>query len=349
MINQAKLITQLDTYTNHLVNHINTLGYVPEFITGNDISTIDKTRLLCQTRSIFFLVDYAAIKHDSQYINLANKLTNVVIKNYFCKDTNYFYQYPVNVLGQNTPNDKMLYELAFVICSFAKLYAVTKDKILLDFIYKTKDYVFANYYSHSEQFAKMFNPSTGVNQNSFMHLFEALLEANTVIKDNALLNDFQVYGQNLINTIYDKQHNLIRENSLVEIFEPGHSFEWASLLLEAKEKNLLNTDIDYSNVVRNAEKIGVNSQNLVYAEVSPSKTPSSEAFRIWPLLEQIRYYAMTKEQLKLEKSLDTLISVFFSDENLPYEYVNDKLEPQQTKVKSTTGYHIINCYKYILG
>ncbi len=347
MIDKPKLRQQLDVYAKLLITSLDHHGYVPEFITG-EASELINTRLLCQTRSIFFLIDYAEITQNNLYLDYAQQLAKLIIKEYFCTDQQRFYQYPTSVSNQTTAADKMLYELAFVICSLAKLYKVTHNENLVHYIMSTKNYVFEHYYNQHNQFSSMLNPITGVNQNSFMHLFEALLEANSVINNSELLHDFQQFGTDLLNTIFDNKYNLIRENSNVEIFEPGHSFEWASLILEAKQKNLFSTAIDYTNIVTNAENCGVNNHGLVYAEIKPDQPPSENAFRIWPLLEQIRFYAMINSTDKLAASLNVLNNVFFSTQNLPYEYVNANLEPQQVQVKSTTGYHIINCYKYIL-
>lgn len=347
MINKAKLETQLDTYAQLLIGCINNYAYVPEFING-EVSSLANTRLLCQTRSIFFLVDYAHITKNPKYITDATQLAKVIQSNYFCQNQQRFFQYPVINTTQNTPADKLLYELAFVICAFAKLYAVNQDKSFLQIISQTKAYIFSQYYNRVNKFEAMLNPQTGLNQNSFMHLFEAMLEAVSIIDDVQLHNEFHDFANDLLSVIYDNSAQLIRENSLVAIYEPGHSFEWASLLLEAQQKNLFKSMIDYNSLVSQAEKYGVSQQQLVFAEIQLDAKPHGNVFRIWPLLEQIRFYAMRAQPEKLDIALSALNNVFFSKDNLPYEYVNDKLEPQQTLVKSTTGYHIINCYKYIL-
>lgn len=339
------ILNQLAAYKDFLVSQINKSGYCGEFISDLDATPLNNTRLLCQTRGIFFLIDYAEITGDKQYIEIATELYKKTQETYYNAKLEIWTQYPSQVKEQNTLKDKMLYEYAFVITAYAKLYQANRDRDLLKLIARVKEIIFQNYYNHNIQFKQLEQDAVGINQNALMHLFEALIETTNITDEYK--EDLQIFGQNLLGNIHDNKTNLIREMSLLEIYEPGHSFEWASLILEAKQKSLFDTLIDEVDIVAAAEKYGLTSQGFVVAELS-SKNSNDKNIRIWPTLEQIRYYAMTKDSIKMNKSMETLIKYFFSDKDLPFEYLNENLIPQQQKVKSTTGYHIINCYKYVL-
>lgn len=339
------LLSQLHAYTELLVTQLCNFGYSGEFISEKETSRISETRLLCQTRSLFFLIDYAEISSDTQYIILANKLYEKIQAEYYNSKSKVWTQYPKSKINQNTTKDKMLYEYAFVITAYAKLYSVTNNPELLIHIQQAKEIIFADFYNHEFKFSKLINTETGINQNALMHLFEALIEATNI--DKIYQNDLQQLGNNLLTEIYDNENNLIRENSNQKIYEPGHSFEWASLILEAKEKNMFITNIDENIIALNAEKLGITHQEFVITELSQNDNPDYN-IRIWPTLERLRYYAMISNEKKVIDATTSLIEYFFSDLKLPFEYLNKDLIPQQNKVKSTTGYHIINCYKYVL-
>lgn len=345
MSNKQILMNHLDAYAQLLIKQIKQFGYCGEFISDETASAINETRLLCQTRGIFFLIDYAAIKQDSQYIKLAEQLADYIQNTYYDTTQQIWTQYPKSVVNQNTAKDKMLYEYAFVITAYAKLYGVIQNPELLEYINQVSNIVFSEYYNHIAKFAYLYNSESGINQNALMHLFESFIEVTNNIDDPSYVNDLQVFGSHLLEQIYDNEMNLIREYSKKKLYEPGHSFEWASLIYEAVSKGVFNTTFEHSKLALNAEKFGV-YQNLALSEYNPLATSDNQQIRIWPSLERLRYYAMTGQPIA--EIQDKLTQVFFSAQNLPYEYVNANLEPQQQRVKATTGYHIINCYKYIL-
>lgn len=338
----------LDSYANLLVRQIKNSGYAGEFISDEHISPLNETRLLCQSRGIFFLLDYAVITNNDDYIELAIKLHETIQSNYYSPTTQSWTQLPLSVVEQNISKDKMLYEYAFVITAFAKLYAVTNDEALLTSIDQVRLIIAKDFYNPHAKFSYLIDKQKGVNQNALMHLLEAYIELNSVTENLLYRHELQALAEDLIPLIYDTNAQLIREYSGQAVFEPGHSFEWASLILEAQSKGFLPlTILNHQELATSAERQGISANNMVLAELTSDKS-ASEVYRIWPLLERIRYYAMTNDS-KLSLALESLVKVFFSTQNLPYEYVNQGLVPMQERVKATTGYHIINCYKYILG
>lgn len=345
---KLKLRQHLDAYANLMVKQIEEFGYCGEFISDDTPTDLGNTRLLCQTRGIVFLVDYANITQNNKYIVLAEKLFSIIQSRYYNQVDQTWTQYPIYITEQNTPKDKMLYEYAFIITAYAKLYTTTRNKSLISYIDQVRSAVFIDYYNHHVKLKPLNNAQNGINQNAPMHFFESLLEAAYNLNDDGLQKDLQVFGDNLLNEIYDNNYNLIREYSKQEIFEPGHSFEWASLIYEAKSKNLFQTSIDDSKLANTAENYGVTNTQMVIGEYIPNQANNLEQYRIWPLLERLRYYVMTND-VKAKLAIEIIIKHFFSDNDLPYEYISQDLVPLQEKVKATTGYHIINCYKYILN
>lgn len=345
----TKLQQQLDAYAKLLITQITNVGYCGEFINTEIVSPLEETRLLCLTRGMFFLLDYATITKNNNHITLAQQLYNVIVENYYNPNTQKWSQYPYKIANQNTAKDKMLYEYAFLITAFAKLYSFNGNHQVLTQIEHIKSVIRNDYYHSDYKFAKLNNINTGISQNALMHLFEGLLELAFVTQRTEHKIELQQFGDDLLATIYDNHIGLIRENSNLQIFEPGHSFEWASLLHEANHKNLFNAkSLDYKKLAQNAERYGVIDKGLVITEYQPDhEIDLQQNFRIWPILERLRYYIMINDCEKYNIAIDELINNFFSSVNLPYEYINYDLHQLQDKVKSTTGYHIINCYKYL--
>ena len=68
--------------------------------------------------------------------------------------------------------------------------------------------------------------------------------------------------------------------------EPGHSYEWVTLLLEATDLGMTTTNLDPKRLLTSAEQSGLSREGLVYSSL-PAKENNS-IFRIWPQLERLR-------------------------------------------------------------
>ena len=139
----------------------------------------------------------------------------------------------------------------------------------------------------------------------------------------------------------------MREYSCSEIYEPGHSFEWCSLLLEASQYDMP-YNLDINKMANSAEINGTTDAKLVLPTIGDKNSNDEIKIRIWPSLERVRYYSMNCEYDKVATGFESLIAHFFSKDGLPFEYIDREYNVTQTNVKSTTGYHIINCFKYII-
>jgi mannose/cellobiose epimerase-like protein (N-acyl-D-glucosamine 2-epimerase family) len=188
-----------------------------------------------------------------------------------------------------------------------------------------------------------------MGQNPLMHLFEAYLMAFRHSRETLFKAQAEDLYRKIMALFFDPQKKLIREYSIEkqpEIFEPGHSFEWCCLIAEAKA---LGVDVsvmgDDKTLFERALKQGLSAKGYVRPNLHENEQTSP--YRIWPMLEYMRYLAMSGQSASLASVFDTFSAVFI-DHDLPVEYVDYSGNPGFNLIKSTTGYHLINCWQYML-
>jgi len=346
MKHRSIALAHLNHYNTLLTNNIQRYGFCPEYLNLTQEAKITETRLLCQSRGIFFLLEQAKITHDTTNIVQAFNLYDMISEVYYDKNNATWQRQP-----QTTHHelDIMLYEYAFILTALAKLHAHSQEKTILDQIFSTAEIIHQQFYSPNSNFAKLNKSPTGIGQNALMHLFEAYLEAYISTQQNYFLDKLNQLGHEIITLFYSPKVGLIKEYSAANIFEPGHSFEWAALIYEASlhKANLPNI-VEHQQLAAQAEKFGVINDYLVLAEIDENTVKKAANFRIWPSLERLRYYAMTDNQSAVDKTVVALCAKFFAPTGLPVEYINQDYQASEFKVKSTTGYHLINCFKYLI-
>ena len=346
MKHRSSTLAHLNSYNTLLINNVQRYGFCPEYLNVTQEQHIAETRLLCQSRGIFFLLEQAKITHDTTNLVQAFNLYDMINEVYYDKNNATWQRQP-----QTTHHelDIMLYEYAFILTALSKLYAHSQEQAILERMFSTAEIIHQQFYIPNSNFIKLNKSLTGVGQNALMHLFEAYLEAYISSKQNYFLDKLNQLGSEIMTLFYSPKAGLIKEYSAANIFEPGHSFEWAALIYEASlhGSELTNT-LAHSQLAAQAEKIGVVNNYLVLAEIDENTVKNAASFRIWPSLERLRYYAMTNNQSEVDQTITPLYAKFFAPNGLPFEYIDQNYQTTEFKVKSTTGYHLINCFKYLV-
>ena len=182
-----------------------------------------------------------------------------------------------------------------------------------------------------------------ISQNPLMHLFESFVFAyevlhNEIYKD-AATKILDIVYQNFYNAEVGAIMEMSFEEDLAYWYEPGHSFEWGSLLKIAESQQVSHEIINAVNLVGVAEKVTENFGQIVPAKVKIPGNEIESTFRIWASLERVRVHFMLENFELANSGLEEALNKFFDNNNLPKEF----LDMAATKVKSTSGYHIINC------
>jgi len=341
----SRAVVILDYYYDQLNKDIDQNGYCTEFL--NNADDYENTRLLCQTRCMYFLVEYSLIREDTKAFNQALKLYDLIKKDYYSQADKCWYQYP------NREKLDNLYEYAFLIFSISKLYSVIKKDELKSDLTELHQYIQLKYFHPETNFDNLKDEYGRVSQNALMHLFESYLELYKIIPNDNYKNILLSLLSSVKNMFYDSGAKLISEyfphGDNDTIYEPGHSFEWACLLLESKGFDInINENIHYEKLISSAEKFGVTSQGAVFQSLSG--LDDKNRYRIWPMLERLRYYVMNQDAEKVNNIFPEFDAIFICQRtNMPIEFVNSELASDFDGVKTTTAYHLINSLKHLLS
>ena len=304
------------------------------------------TRLLCQTRSMFFLIRYHTLAPHSAALNQALTLYEHFHVHYYSPEQQQWYQYP----GQHHALDD-LYEYAFLIFSIAALAQATGHyERYRGELESLHGIIQQHYFAPEQDFRNLADNSGVVSQNALMHLFEAYLALYQAIPDAAY---HQVLKQLLASThrlFYDPETCLISEYTPFApedaVYEPGHTFEWCCLLLEAEQTGIDISVLDNIRMLAEAaESVGVTGNNIVKPQISAHE--DAVRFRIWPMLERLRYSIMAADFSRTEQVFATVDQYFIDNNDLPVEYINPQLQHDFNGVKTTTAYHLINCMQHL--
>ncbi len=339
--NNQHMRAAVNAYYQLLIKAIDLLGYAPEFLNAPQKIDQANTRLLCQTRSLFFLLTYARLTNTQAANAYAYKLYQAMKSQYFDEQSKLW------IKTKNAKDDNDLYEYAFVLFALSTLYGTFKERVIREDIEYVNKLITQKFIA--DDFKALKDDNGVIGQNALMHLFEAYLSAYRYTQDPSLKTQAESLYHEIMTLFFDHEKNLMREYSKKAksaLFEPGHSFEWSSLIVEAKALKI-DVDImsDHVKLYQAAAKVGMNSHGLVKPNLS--NNTKEMQYRIWPMLEYMRYLAMTAKYEVLDQALTIFLNLYLNN-NLPIEYVDGQGIAGFNDVKSTTGYHLINCWQYML-
>lgn len=339
----ARFEQLLHQYNDTLADSLGDASRVPEFIAHGDNPT--PPRLLCQTRGILFSVHMAHQFGDAQAAERAAAIYGTVKREYLVEhrtDAGTFHAPAPSIDGG------ALYELAFLLNAQVHLHQLPPgliDAARLDAdMAATVDAILA------VPTAEIFLPresGTFSELNAAMHLFEALclrlqLSAHPAVSQKLdELLDF--VDRDFLNQSNGMLAERITQNGDVLEYDLGHNYEWASLLW-------LNTNLGLNLRRLSPERMVQAAEHIAQARFEPAMVahrldaeglPIERTARIWVSLERTRALALAKMP-QAEDVLSRVLAHFFH-EGLPEEY-SGKRGP----IKSTTGYHVIECYMGLL-
>lgn len=311
-------------------------GLVGEYLDGIDDG--EEARLLCQTRCIFFLVKHYELLENELALSLAIQLYQNT-KLHYASDSGWK-RFP-----SATQETLDLYELAFVSYSLTSLFNVTRDEE----VQADAKFVFLKLMTMIERndfFPAQVTYKGLVSQNPLMHLYESFVSGYVVFKDDRYSSTANRLLSLIEQHFYDDGmgyiHEVIANESSSQWSEPGHSFEWVSLLTQALSNGIdTASKITPDKLLSVAERQGVTEDGFVRSTFSASKNKQQEPYRIWPQLERARAFYEAGISEQGHQCMRHVLTHFFNSDGQPLEYVGGDLSDQ--RVKATTGYHIISC------
>ena len=329
----------LKNYNSLLKKSFDFYGLIPEFIDLNNKGNMYLPLSLCQTRGIFYFLHFGKLFDCSESISYSSNLYKLLKKKYFNPLTNRWFKYPDHSVEED------LYGCSFLLLSISHLYVYYHEESILDDI--TNLYKIIKILFISDNYSKLKNNQGFICQNSLMHLFESLIAAYQATK----INKFKILAERLYNDIarlfFCKDKYLIFESSNFNNFpvcEPGHNFEWACLIFEAiKQGFILTPSINDCKLFKTSFELGVIETFLVKPEIESDR--KKVQYRVWPILECLRYLILNKNNVLLEKICNSFLQ-YYTKNGMIIEYINYDKTHTYDKVKSTTGYHLINAFQH---
>lgn len=332
---EQSMVSLLANYQQLVISQLAEYGLVGEYLTG---PLEENVRLLCQMRTIIFLVKIAKFSKDNN-IDIAEQLYAKTEANYL-KTGKWLQQL-------NNNKEANLYSYAFVMLAQSYLYKATKNPLYAIALAETFSLV-----EYKFKGLDIFKPLADLDcleQNSAMHLFEALTfayyQADAAYMQSAIVNLEQLIAERF----WQKDKQLLAEkvalSGQILSYEAGHWFEWVSLIWRVSQQG--GETLTSSNKLYAAAETytSFSEQGLVLNEMDAQFHPlDSQQIRIWPNLEYLRAKTLIEQQIPI-KELSAFMELFFDQQGLPREYLTKELV--QT-IKSTTGYHIAESFIDIL-
>lgn len=255
--------------------------------------------------------------------------------------------------------DVDLYTQAFILFGLAKAYEILREedlkltaKTLLNYLKKERALKNGGY-------TEIKGAQTLYQSNPHMHLFEAALAWMAVdhescwkdlaeeLKELCLSSFIDAKSQALAEH-YSQPWTAIREEGQF-IFEPGHHYEWAWLLLQYEQLTKTPVRTYAESLFLKAEEHGVN-KNFVVDEVLSNYQVKKASSRFWPQCERIKAASVLGKTKEADQAFETLFKYFeVPTKGLWQDTLLADGSFQNQPAKASSLYHIINALsEYIL-
>lgn len=193
-----------------------------------------------------------------------------------------------------------LYDQAFALFAFAWYHRATNDPEALTWAHKALDVVEAKLRHPTQPGFLHETPPTGPRQqNPHMHITEAMLALYETSGDQR----FADLAREVVGLCRTKFFDL-KSQTLAEFFnedwtrapgddgrrvEPGHMFEWAWILTQAKRLLQVDVDADVRAMAAFGERHGVDpASGATFNAVRDDGAPIDRASRTWPNTERLK-------------------------------------------------------------
>ena len=174
-------------------------------------------------------VDAYKSLEDENYLILALKNADFIIKNLWSSDGNLFHNYK----NEKSTINGYLEDYCFVISAFISLYEVTFEEKWLQYAKQLTDYSLEHFYDEKSGFFAFTS-----------NLDEALITAHFETEDNVIPASNSVMGKNLFqlsiyfeNSFYEKISQRMLQNIIPNIEYPSAYSNWMDLALNYSEQN----------------------------------------------------------------------------------------------------------------
>lgn len=281
----------------------------------------ENRRALVQARQIYSFTEAVKLNVISKEIAvpIVQQATNNLLMLYGNEDGSFCHA--VNEAGTITQPQCELYTQAFVLFSLARAFELLSSIELKLRAKKLLSYLYAERRHSQGGFTEIKPEGVLYQSNPHMHLFEAAIEWCKIDSDGEwkslsaeiflLAKDKFIDAKtNLLAEHFTSDWKPQRENNIF-VFEPGHQYEWAWLMLQYSKFSHENSGEIPATLFSLAEKYGVNSlTGFALDEVDSDFKIKKSSSRFWPQTERVKAAvelgckAAKSEQMLFAKSAD---------------------------------------------
>ena len=256
-----------------------------------------------------------------------------------------------------------LYTQAFMLFGLARAFEILKDSQIKDRAIALAHYLKSERKNKAGGFTEIKNNKIVFQSNPHMHLFEAVIEwmkidADGIWKELAselyqlCLTKFTNNDIQAVAEYFTQDWQVLSEDNKF-IFEPGHQYEWAWLIIQYEELLSLKKTTLPLKLFDLAEKHGVDSKsNLAFDEILSDFKVNKTSARFWPQCERIKaavqlgVLATPELKPRFAKAADeamAALSTYF-ETKIPGLWFDTKTENRFVlqSSKASSLYHILN-------
>ena len=267
--------------------------------------------------------------------------------------------------GNALDDRRDLYDHAFMILAGAAAYKATENQTALKIAQDALDYI--DTHLKDDQHGGWFESSERElprRANPHMHLLEAMMEYHAATGDDSALERAAEVVRLFETKFFNPATNVMAEFfgedwSLQEpedqvVWEPGHHYEWATLLLKFE----LITDHDLGSwrrrLVSTADQYGINSRSgYALNKVRSNNEEQLEYSRLWHQAERARVYLVHPAVVSRGRFEQALKEIFRGYLRLGpvggwVDELNENAAPISKFVPASMLYHIVTCFEQFI-
>lgn len=328
-------------------------GAFVESISFDKVASTSARRALVQARQIYSFAE--ASKLEILGANSVKNSVELAVANLvqcYATDSG-AYIHSVDINGQPQSKDVDLYTQAFVLFGLAQAFDLLRKSEIKQEALKVLNYLLVQRRAAAGGFTEVKNAETFYQSNPHMHLFEAALAWTKIDDDprwHALtLELYALCNKKFIDTEtgflaehFDVNWQPLREDGNF-IFEPGHHYEWAWLMLQYQEITGFDIGDRAQKLFQLAEKYGVSEDgSLAYDEVWSNGQAKKTSSRFWPQCERIKAAAVLNRPEIADLAMQSLFQNFLTEQGLWHDAKLSDGHMLTPPAKGSSLYHIIN-------
>ena len=278
-----------------------------------------------------------------------------------CRNPEGGWHHRLSATGDAIDKTRDLYDHAFIILAGATAYAATHQERALRIAIESIDYIDANLKDRDGGgYVDSGTDQTVRRSNPHMHLLEAFLAMYQATQDKQYLDRATEIVLLFETRFFDSKSNILREyfdgnwapadGAEGELFEPGHHYEWATLLAMYDEVAARDTRSWRTRLIRTADQYGRSSTTgFAHNSVLFDGTLLDSNCRIWHQLEMFRarlFHPDTDAPGATDRVLADLIEGYFKPaiEGTWIDEVDSEGTVLSDRVPASILYHLVTAF-----